>query len=237
MGDASAKPIRVFILDDHEMVRRGVHACLDAEEGIEVVGEAATAESAIVRVPVLDVDVAVLDVQLADGSGIEACREIRAASPGTACLMLTGHSDDQALVASVMAGAAGYVTKLGLGDELVEAVRAVATGRSVLGPEATQRLMARIRSRTGAADPLAVLSAQEKRVLELVGEGLTNRDIAARMFLSEKTVKNYMSSVLSKLGMQRRSQVAVLAARIGPPGGGTGLPGGGTGLPGGDAGP
>jgi DNA-binding NarL/FixJ family response regulator len=214
-ADGGGGTIRVFILDDHEMIRRGVRDCLNAEDGIEVVGESATGESAIVRVPLLDVDVAILDVRLAEGDGIQVCREIRSASPETACLMLTGHSDDEAMLAAIMAGAVGYVTKLGVGEELVEAVRAVAAGRSVLGPDAAQRVMARIRAQATATDPLAALSAHEKRVLELIGEGLTNREIAARLFLSEKTVKNYVSSLLAKLGMQRRSQVAALAARLG----------------------
>jgi DNA-binding NarL/FixJ family response regulator len=217
MADNGGNTIRVFILDDHEMIRRGVRDCLNAEEGIEVVGEAATGESAIVRVPLLGVDVAILDVRLAEGDGIQVCREIRSTSPDTACLMLTGHNDDEAMLAAIMAGAAGYVTKLGVGEELVEAVRTVASGRSVLGPDAAQRVMARIRAQATATDPLAALGNQEKRVLELIGEGLTNREIAGRMFLSEKTVKNYVSSLLAKLGMQRRSQVAALAARVLPP--------------------
>jgi two-component system, NarL family, response regulator DevR len=215
-GDGEDK-IRVFILDDHELVRRGIWDRLGREDDIEVVGEAATAESAIIRAPLLGVDVAILDVRLPDGDGVEVCREIRAASPETACLMLTGYSDDQAMLSAIMAGAAGYVTKTGLAEELVDAVRAVAAGHSVLGPDAAERVMARLRSQATAADPLAGLSGQEKRVLELIGEGLTNREIAARMFLSEKTVKNYVSALLAKLGMQRRSQAAALAARIGTP--------------------
>jgi DNA-binding NarL/FixJ family response regulator len=213
-GDAR-KIIRVFVLDDHEVVRLGLKDLLDAEPDMEVVGEAATAESAVNRVPVLKVDVAVLDVRLPDGNGVEVCREIRSASPGTACLMLTGYGDDRALLAAIMAGAAGYSMKQSLGTDVVEAVRAVAEGRSALGPEASQRVMALLREKAETTDPLAALSGQEKRVLERIGEGLTNREIAERMFLSEKTVKNYVSSVLTKLGMHRRSQVAALAARIG----------------------
>src|SRR6184192_2512329 len=209
-GDAR-KNIRVFVLDDHEVVRLGLKELLDAEPDMEVVGEAATAESAVGRVPVLCVDVAVLDVRLPDGDGVEVCREIRSASPGTACLMLTGYGDDRAL----MAGAAGYAMKHALAAEVVEAVRSVAEGRSALGPEAAQRVMALLREKAETADPLAALSSQEKRVLDLIGEGLTNREIAERMFLSEKTVKNYVSSLLTKLGMNRRSQAAALAARIG----------------------
>jgi two-component system, NarL family, response regulator DevR len=207
--------IRIFLLDDHEVVRMGLRDLLDAEPDIEVVGEAATARAALSRVPLLQVNVAVLDVRLPDGDGIEVCRGIRSASPDTACLMLTGYGDDRALLAAIMAGAAGYVMKQAPGPELVDAVRKVASGRSALGPEAAQRVMARLRDRGGAADPLASLSSQEKKVLDLVGEGLTNREIAARMFLSEKTVKNYVSSLLTKLGMHRRSQAAALAARIG----------------------
>jgi DNA-binding NarL/FixJ family response regulator len=213
-GDAR-KNIRVFVLDDHEVVRLGLKELLDSEPDMEVVGEAATAESAVGRVPVLGVDVAVLDVRLPDGDGVEVCREIRSASPGTACLMLTGYGDDRALLAAIMAGAAGYTMKHALATDVVEAVRSVAEGRSALGPEAAQRVMALLRDKAETADPLAALSSQEKRVLELIGEGLTNREIAARMFLSEKTVKNYVSSLLTKLGMSRRSQVAALAARMG----------------------
>ena len=216
-GQASdaRKNIRVFVLDDHEVVRRGVKELLDAEPDMEVVGEAATAESAVGRVPVLGVDVAVLDVRLPDGDGVEVCREIRSASPGTACLMLTGYGDDRAVLAAIMAGAAGYAMKHAQGMDVVESVRAVAEGRSALGPEAAQRVMALLREKAETTDPLAALSSQEKRVLDLIGEGLTNREIAERMFLSEKTVKNYVSALLTKLGMKRRSQAAALVARIG----------------------
>ena len=216
-GQASdaRKNIRVFVLDDHEVVRRGLKELLDAEPDMEVVGEAATAESAVGRVPLLGVDVAVLDVRLPDGDGVEVCREIRSASPGTACLMLTGYGDDRAVLAAIMAGAAGYAMKHAQGMDVVESVRAVAEGRSALGPEAAQRVMALLREKAETTDPLAALSSQEKRVLDLIGEGLTNREIAERMFLSEKTVKNYVSALLTKLGMKRRSQAAALVARIG----------------------
>jgi DNA-binding NarL/FixJ family response regulator len=216
-GQASdaRKNIRVFVLDDHEVVRRGVKELLDAEPDMEVVGEAATAESAVGRVPLLGVDVAVLDVRLPDGDGVEVCREIRSASPGTACLMLTGYGDDRAVLAAIMAGAAGYAMKHAQGMDVVESVRAVAEGRSALGPEAAERVMALLREKAETTDPLAALSSQEKRVLDLIGEGLTNREIAERMFLSEKTVKNYVSALLTKLGMKRRSQAAALVARIG----------------------
>jgi DNA-binding NarL/FixJ family response regulator len=206
--------IRVFLLDDHEVVRMGLRELLAGEPDIDVVGEAATAESALNRLPLLGVDVAMLDVRLPDGDGVDVCRKIKSASPGTACLMITGYGDDQAVLAAITAGAAGYVMKQAAGPELVDAVRAVAAGRSALGPEAAQQVMASLRDQAGTTDPISVLGSQERRVLELVGEGLTNREIAARMFLSEKTVKNYVSSLLTKLGMQRRTQAAALTARI-----------------------
>jgi two-component system, NarL family, response regulator DevR len=214
------RPIRVFLVDDHEILRVGLRRLLAAEPDIEVAGEAATARTALDRVPALDVDVAVLDMRLPDGDGAQVCRGIKLASPATRCLMLSGYGDERSVLGAVAAGAGGYVMKQAAGTELVTAVRAVAAGRTYLGPEAAQRVMARLREQEGLTDPLAALSSQEKRVLELVGEGLTNRQIAGRMFLSEPTVKNYVSSLLGKLGMQRRSQVAALAARISsqPPG-------------------
>lgn len=192
--------IRVFILDDHEVVRRGVLQCLNAEEGIEVVGEAATAESAVALVPRLGVDVAILDVRLPGRSGVEACRQIRAASPRTACLMLTGYADDTALLAAIMAGAVGYVTKLGLGEELVEAVRAVAAGRSVLSPEATWRVMERLRS-LAEDRTMDLLSDEDQRVLALIEEGLTNPEIAIVMSLPEQAVRDCVSSLLALVGI------------------------------------
>jgi DNA-binding NarL/FixJ family response regulator len=217
-GTAQAK-IRVFLLDDHEVVRRGLKGLLEAEADIDVVGEAGTSESAMDRLKVLQPDVALLDVRLPDGDGVTLCREIRSLLPGTACLMLTGYSDDQALMGAIMAGAAGYVMKQSSGTELVGAVRTVAAGQSTLDAHTSQRVMARIRERTSAPGPTSALSGQEKRVLELISEGLTNRQIAERMFLSEKTAKNYVSSLLGKLGMQRRSQAAAFAARMaGAPG-------------------
>jgi DNA-binding NarL/FixJ family response regulator len=208
------RPIRVFLVDDHEILRVGLRKLLAAEPDIEVAGEAATARTALDRVPALDVDVAVLDMRLPDGDGAQVCRGIKSASPATRCLMLSGYGDERAVLGAVAAGAGGYVMKQAAGTELVTAVRAVAAGRTYLGPEAAQRVMTRLREQAGLTDPLAALSSQEKRVLELIGEGLTNRQIAGRMFLSEPTVKNYVSSVLGKLGMQRRSQVAALAARL-----------------------
>jgi len=206
--------IRVFLLDDHEIFRRGLRALLDAEADIVVAGEASTASSAISRIPALHPDVAVLDVRLPDSDGVSVCREICSIIPETACLMLTAYGDDQALVGAVMAGAAGYLSKRTCGVELVNAIRKVAAGQSMLDPFASRQLMTRLRdhlSRT--ADPIATLSEQEKRVLDLIGEGLTNRQIAERMFLAEKTVKNYVSSLLTKLGMQRRTQAAAFAVR------------------------
>jgi DNA-binding NarL/FixJ family response regulator len=212
-GAEQAK-IRVFLLDDHEVVRRGIKGLLEAEPDIDVVGEAETSESAMDRLKMLQPDVALLDVRLPDGDGVTLCREIRSLLPGVACLMLTAYSDDQALMGAIMAGAAGYVMKQTTGTELVGAVRTVAAGQSTLDAHTAQRVMERLRERTSGPDPAAALSGQEKRVLELIGEGMTNRQIAEHMFLSEKTAKNYVSSLLSKLGMQRRSQAAAFAARM-----------------------
>lgn len=206
--------ISVFLLDDHEIVRRGLRNLLIAEPGIEVVGEAGTAESALSRIPVLLPRVAVLDVRLPDGDGVSVCRDIRSSYPGTACLMLTSYGDDQALLGAIMAGAAGYVLKQTCGSELVSAVRDVAAGMSTLDAHAAQRVMARLREHTVSVDRLSALSDQERRVLDLVAEGLTNRQIAERMFLAEKTAKNYVSSILAKLGMHTRAQMAAYAARL-----------------------
>jgi two-component system, NarL family, response regulator DevR len=215
-GELSAgrAPISVFLLDDHEIVRRGVRDLLAAEPDIEVVGEAGTVASALQRMPALHPDVAVLDVRLPDGDGVSVCREIRSTLPGTACLMLTSYGDDQALLGAIVAGAAGYVLKQTCGSDLVSAVRTVAAGGSTLDADATARVMARLRERSASVDPLSALTDQEKRVLELIGEGLTNRQIAERMFLAEKTAKNYVSSLLTKLGMQRRAQAASFVTRL-----------------------
>jgi len=204
----------VFLLDDHEVVRRGVRDLLAMEDDLVVVGEAATAAEALARIPVVRPDVAVLDVRLSDGDGVTVCREIRSTMPEVACLMLTSFADDDALFDSVMAGAAGYVLKQIRGNDLVGAVRTVAAGGSLLDSRTTARVMARLKEHANRKDPLAALSDQERRILDLIGEGLTNRQIGERMFLAEKTVKNYVSSVLSKLGMQRRTQVAVLSAQV-----------------------
>ena len=211
---AAPERISVFLLDDHEIVRRGLRDLLSAEPDIDVIGEAGTAESALARMPALRPDVAVLDVRLPDGDGVSVCREIRSTLPGTACLMLTSYGDDRALLGAIMAGAAGYVLKQACGSDLVSAVRAVAAGQSTLDADAAQRVMARLRERMSSVDPLSALTDQEKKVLDLVGEGLTNRQIAERMFLAEKTAKNYVSSLLTKLGMQRRSQAAAFVARL-----------------------
>ena len=205
--------IGVFLVDDHEIFRRGIRALLDSEPDIEVVGEAETAAAALARMPALRPDVAVLDVRLPDGDGITVCREICSALPQTACLMLTAYGDDQALLGAIMAGAAGYVSKQTAGTDLVRVLRRVASGESVLDPDASRRIMTRLRQRSVGVDPVAALSDQEKRVLDLIGQGMTNRQIAEHMFLAEKTVKNYVSSLLTKLGMQRRTQAAAFAVR------------------------
>ena len=216
MGEAGADrgKISVFLLDDHEIVRRGVHDLLEAEPDITVIGEAATAESALARIPALKPDVAILDVRLPDGHGVTVCREIRSKMPEVACLMLTSYGDDEALFDAIMAGAAGYVLKQIRGTDLVGAVRTIASGQSLLDPEAASRVMQRMRDQAQRSDPLAGLTEQERRILELIGEGLTNRQIGERLFLAEKTVKNYVSALFAKLGMERRAQAAAYAARV-----------------------
>ncbi|MFD4918418.1 response regulator [Streptomyces virginiae] len=209
--------IKVFLLDDHEVVRRGVHELLSVEEDIEIVGEAGTAADALVRIPATRPDVAVLDVRLPDGSGVEVCREVRSQDEGVKCLMLTSFADDEALFDAIMAGASGYVLKAIRGNELLSAVRDVAAGKSLLDPIATARVLERLRDggRTGRGDDrLANLTEQERKILDLIGEGLTNRVIGERLHLAEKTIKNYVSSLLSKLGMERRSQAAAYVARL-----------------------
>jgi DNA-binding NarL/FixJ family response regulator len=207
-------PIRVFLLDDHEIVRRGVRELLEAEADIVVIGEAGTASSALARIPALAPDVAVLDIRLPDGDGVSVCRDIKSSMPEVACLMLTSFGDDEALFDAIMAGAAGYVLKQIRGTDLVGAVRTIASGKSLLDPEAASRVMQRMRDQADHADPLAGLTPQEQRILELIGEGLTNRQIGERMFLAEKTVKNYVSALFAKLGMERRTQAAAYAARV-----------------------
>ncbi|MCB5911338.1 response regulator [Streptomyces pinistramenti] len=207
--------ITVFLLDDHEVVRRGVHEMLAVEDDIEVVGEAGTAADALVRIPATRPDVAVLDVRLPDGSGVEVCREIRSQNEDIACLMLTSFADDEALFDAIMAGASGYVLKAIRGNELLAAVRDVAAGKSLLDPVATARVLERLRGGADKGDDkLASLTDQERKILDLIGEGLTNRAIGERLHLAEKTIKNYVSSLLSKLGMARRSQAAAYVARM-----------------------
>lgn len=208
--------ITVFLLDDHEVVRRGVHELLSSEDDIEVVGEAGTAADALVRIPATRPDVAVLDVRLPDGSGVEVCREIRSQDESINCLMLTSYADDEALFDAIMAGASGYVLKAIRGNELLNAVRDVAAGKSLLDPVATERVLERLRDgkKGRGEDKLAGLTDQERKILDLIGEGLTNRVIGERLHLAEKTIKNYVSSLLSKLGMERRSQAAAYVARL-----------------------
>ncbi|MFI0817056.1 response regulator [Streptomyces sp. NPDC021098] len=207
--------IRIFLLDDHEVVRRGVRELLASEPDMEVVGEAGTAADALARILATRPDVAVLDIRLPDRSGVEVCREIRSRDDAIRCMMLTSFADDEALFDAIMAGASGYVLKDIRGAELLAAVRDVAAGRSLLDPVATARVLERLRG--GAAKPddrLASLTEQERRILLLIGEGLTNRVIGERLHLAEKTIKNYVSSLLSKLGMERRSQAAAFVARM-----------------------
>lgn len=205
---------RVFLLDDHEVVRRGLRELLEAEGEFDVVGEAGTAEEALRRVPATQPEVAVLDVRLPDGSGVEVCREIRSRFPDVACLMLTSFADDEALFSAIMAGASGYVLKQIRGNDLIDGIRRVAAGESLLDPALTSRVLERMRSQPEEEDDeLSALTDQEKRILDLIGEGLTNRQIGERMHLAEKTVKNYISNIFAKLGMSRRSQAAAFVAR------------------------
>jgi DNA-binding NarL/FixJ family response regulator len=204
---------RVFLLDDHEIVRRGLRELLEAEDDLQVVGEAGTAEEAYGRIPATSPHVAVLDVRLPDGDGVEVCREIRSKHPEIACIMLTSFSDDDAVYAAIMAGAAGYVLKQVRGSDLVDGIRRVAAGESLLDPSVTTRVLERLRHKDDD-DELSVLSDQERKILELIAEGLTNRQIGERLFLAEKTVKNYVSNMFSKLGMSRRTEAAAYAARL-----------------------
>jgi two-component system response regulator DevR len=206
--------IRVFLLDDHEVVRRGLADLLQAEGDVEVVGESGSAVEATHRIPALRPNVMILDARLPDGSGIDVCRDVRAVDPTIKGLILTSYEDDEALFAAIMAGAAGYVLKQIRGNDLVDAIRRVAAGQSLLDPAVTAQVLERIR--TGIEEPkeLKGLTDQERRILEYIAEGLTNHEIAQRMFLADKTVKNYVSSVLAKLGLERRTQAAVLATRL-----------------------
>jgi DNA-binding NarL/FixJ family response regulator len=206
--------ITVFLLDDHEIVRRGIAQLLEGEDDIEVVGEAGTAAQAVARIPALRPDVAILDVRLPDGEGVSVCRDVRAViDPPPACLMLTSYADDEALFAAIMAGASGYLLKQVTGTDLVGAVRTIAAGGSLLDPRATAAVLERLRRGDEPEDPrYASLSPQERRILGHIADGLTNRQIGAELFLAEKTVKNYVSSLLHKLGMSRRTEAAVYAA-------------------------
>jgi DNA-binding NarL/FixJ family response regulator len=205
--------IRVYLLDDHEVVRRGLRELLEAEDDIEVVGESGLAQEATRRIPALRPHVAVLDGRLPDGSGIDVCREIRSRDPDIAALILTSYDDDEALFSAIMAGAAGYVLKQVRGNDLVDMVRRVAAGQSALDPAVTAQVLERLRKGPEEDQALAPLTAQERKILEHIGEGMTNRQIGEAMFLAEKTVKNYVSSLLAKLGLERRTQAAVFAAK------------------------
>ena len=213
-GTGADAKIGVFLLDDHQVVRRGLKDMLEDEPDFTVVGEASTAAEALARVPALRPRVAVLDVRLPDGDGVTVCRELRSKLPELACLMLTSFPDEEALFDAIMAGASGYLLKQTLGADLVAAVRTVAGGESLLDPRLAAKVMAKLRAADERRDPLAQLTTQEQKVLELIGEGLTNRQIAERMFLAEKTVKNYVSALLAKLGLTRRVQAAVLVSEI-----------------------
>ncbi|MDT4892484.1 MAG: hypothetical protein QOE97_1519 [Pseudonocardiales bacterium] len=207
-------PIRVFLLDDHEIVRRGIADLLASQGDVEIVGEAATVAEALERIPAARPDVAVLDARLPDGSGIEVCRQLREDDPGIRCLILTSYDDDDAIFAAVLAGASGYVLKQIRGSNLVDAVRQVAAGQSLLDPGVTERVLARIRDGSRPDARTANLNEQERRILELITDGLTNRQIGEQLYLAEQTVKNNVSSLLAKLGMQRRTQAAVLGAQL-----------------------
>ena len=208
------KPITVFLLDDHEVVRRGLRDLLESEGDIEVVGESGLAAAAISRIPALRPDVAILDGRLPDGSGIDVCREIRSIDPSINALILTSYDDDEALFAAILAGASGYVLKQIAGHDLLDTVRRVAAGQSMIDPVLTARVLDRIRNGAPGAAELADLTEREREILTLIAEGLTNRQIGERLFLAEKTVKNYVSSLLAKLGLESRTQAAVLATRL-----------------------
>lgn len=210
----ASTPIRVFLLDDHEVVRRGLHDLLESEGDIEVVGESGSVKEAIARIPALRPDVAVLDGRLPDGSGIDVCREVRSIDPNIKALILTSYDDDEALFAAILAGAAGYVLKQITGSDLIDGVRRVAAGQSLLDPTLTARVLERVRKGPEVNEELSALTDQERKILALIAEGLTNRQIGERLFLAEKTVKNYVSSILAKLGLERRTQAAVLAAKL-----------------------
>ena len=207
-------PLRVFLLDDHEVVRRGLRDLLESEGDIVIVGESGSAVEATARIPALQPDVAVLDARLPDGSGIDVCRRVRSLDPWIKALILTSYDDDEALFAAILAGAAGYLLKQVGGNDLLDGVRSVAAGQSLIDPSLTAKVLERLRQGPAEHTELAALTEQEHRILVLIAEGLTNRQIGERIFLAEKTVKNYVSSILSKLGLERRTQAAVLAAKL-----------------------
>src|SRR4051812_10169073 len=213
MSDVASPPITVFLLDDHEVVRQGIRSLLEAAGGIVVVGEADSAEDAKRRIPALRPDVAILDGRLPDGSGIDVCREIRSRDPDIKALILTSYDDDEALFAAIMAGAAGYTLKQVKGHDLVETVRRVAGGQSTLDPSVTAAVLDRVRNGPPVDKELERLTGQEQRILDLIGQGLTNRQIGEQMFLAEKTVKNYVSSMLAKLGLTSRTQAAIFSTK------------------------
>ncbi len=206
--------IRVFLLDDHDLVREGIRSLLEGDEQLEVVGEAATAAEAMTRIPLARPDVAILDVRLQDGNGVEVCRDLRSLMPELVCLMLTSYADDEALYASVMAGAAGYVLKQVKARDLIDDVKKVAGGASLMDPRAVARVVERIANPPKTNPELKALSPQERRILDLIAEGMTNRQIAGAMFLSEKTIKNYMTALLAKLKMNSRTEAAIYATKL-----------------------
>jgi DNA-binding NarL/FixJ family response regulator len=208
------RQIRVFLVDDHELIRRGLRDCMEAEQDLVVVGEAGTAQEATSRIPAIMPEVVVLDVRLPDGNGIEVCRDLRSIHPEIRFLILTTFSDDEALFDAIVAGADGYVLKDTRGDNLIESIRRVAEGQSLLDPAVTKHVLARLRRFHESADQLSVLTRQEREILDLIGKGMTNRQIAAEMHLAEKTVKNYVSGLLSKLGMSHRTEAAIYITRL-----------------------
>lgn len=210
------QPLRVFLLDDHDIVRRGVRALLEAEGDVEIVGEASLVADAAARIPVLMPRVAVLDARLPDGSGIDLCRQLRDVAPEVRCLILTSYDDEEAIVSAIRAGAAGYVLKEVHGDSLLSSVRAVADGQSLIDPQMARRVIQWIEQSNRGPEELAGLTDQQLRILELIAEGLTNREIGLRLYLAEKTVKNHVTRILATLGVQRRTQAALLASRLLP---------------------
>jgi DNA-binding NarL/FixJ family response regulator len=222
-GGTVTRPLRLLVVDDHEVVRQGLVALLDRRDGFEVVAEAGTAAEAVQQAHRHEPDIVIMDVRLPDGSGVEACREIRAERPATRVVMLTSYPDEEAVLSAIVAGASGYLLKQIRARDLVSALEAVGRGESLLDPAVTEKVLERVRriATGGAADELAALTPQEKKILLLVAEGKTNKEIAAEVFLSDKTVKNYVSSILAKLNLERRAQAAAYMARLGSTDGGS----------------